>query len=203
MEAGRLVAKEFQQSHGQRVGLLAGRAARRPHSDRSLVGLALCDDGIHLALQSFKSFEVAEKAGHRNQNIVIQLLCLFVMLLQILRILTRRVKLEDQHAPHCAPLNSIGLVLAEISPTGPSQLINDPGEICRAREKRFNLCCLRFLSHIRVAGDPLQLFRNLLRRQDEVHAPRIDGAAWHAVVLGRFRSLGKCNAPFRLDVFQT
>src|SRR6266571_4285298 len=104
----------------------------RPHSDRPFVSLVLHNDGIHVALQSFKSFEVAEKAGHRNQNIVIELLCLFGMLLQIPRILTRRVKLEEQHGPHCAPLNRIGLVLSEISPACPSQLVNDAGEIFRA-----------------------------------------------------------------------
>src|SRR6266852_2004413 len=112
-----LVAKEFKQSHSQRIGLLAGRAARRPHSDRPLVGLILHNDGINLALQGFKSLEIAEKAGHRNQNIVIEFLCLFRVLLQILPILIRRIEFENQHAPHRAPLNGIGLVLAEISPT--------------------------------------------------------------------------------------
>ena len=38
-----------------------------------------------------------------------------------------------------------------------------------------------------------------LRRQDEVHAPRGDGAARHAVVRGRLQVLGKDDAAFRLD----
>ena len=38
-----------------------------------------------------------------------------------------------------------------------------------------------------------------LRRQDEVHAPRGDGAARHAVVRGRLQVLGKDDASFRLD----
>jgi hypothetical protein len=70
LEAGGSVAQELQKRHGQRVGLLARRATRRPHSDSAFVALILHDGGINLRLQGFESLEVAEEAGHRNENIV-------------------------------------------------------------------------------------------------------------------------------------
>jgi hypothetical protein len=53
--------------------------------------------------------------------------------------------------------------------------------------------------HVGVAAEPGELLRDACRRQDEVHAPRGDGAARHAVVRGRLQVLGEDDAAFRLD----
>ncbi len=54
-----------------------------------------------------------------------------------------------------------------------------------------------------VAGVSHELFRHLSRQQFVVHQAGGDGAARHAVVLGRIRSLGHDHAALGLDIPQS
>ena len=53
-----------------------------------------------------------------------------------------------------------------------------------------------------MAANPLDLFRNALGWQNEIHAPVVNGTAGHAVVPGCGRLLGEGDAALRLDVFK-
>src|ERR1700740_2193471 len=113
LEAGGLIAEKLQQGHSEGISLLAGRAARRPHSDGAFVTLVLHNGGIDLGLQGLESLEIAEKAGHRDEDVVVELWSLFGMLLQIPGIFTKGVQFQDHCAPQRTPVNGIGLVLME------------------------------------------------------------------------------------------
>src|ERR1700741_2750334 len=68
------------EGHCQGISLLARGAARRPHADGTFIALVFNNGGIDLGLQGLKSLEIAEKAGHRDEHVVVKLWSLFGML---------------------------------------------------------------------------------------------------------------------------
>src|SRR5262245_58324125 len=105
---------KFQKGDGDRIGFLAGQTIDHPKAQRLITGALLDEFGKDLLLQSYKGLRVAEETGHSGSDVLVKLLGLFFMVAQIIGVSSQPVELEQRHPPPDAPLNDVGLVIAEV-----------------------------------------------------------------------------------------
>ena len=79
--------EKLEQRHGDRVGLLARRAARHPDADRRAVRLAADDRREDLALEILEHLRVAEEARDVDQDVAVERVGLAAVALEELRVL--------------------------------------------------------------------------------------------------------------------
>ena len=87
-------------------------------------------------------------------------------------------------------LKSTPLVLPQLAQDGVKSFLRDEGARCRPGPSAL-FCSSLVLAHIRMALDTAQFLGNIFWRENEVHTAGIDGAARHAIVLGRNRIPGR------------
>ena len=198
-----LLGHGFQQADDDRIDLLAGGAPGHPNPHRHAGRPILQQPRQDLARQDLVGARVAEEGGDRDEALLVEGLRFARVALEVGRVLLQRLDVGERHAPRDPPLDGRGLVGAEIGSGRPAKGGQDRTEavlLLRRRGRRL----VRALpagrrDHVGMATQPGELLRDALRRQDEVHAPRGDGAARHAVVRGRLQVLREDDAAFGLD----
>ena len=101
--------RRFHEGHGNRVRLLAGRAAEHPDAHR-IVATLLQELGKHFACKHHKGFRVAEEAGDADQHVGVERVELLGVTAEKCGVVLRRVRLVQHHAAGDAPLDGGGLV---------------------------------------------------------------------------------------------
>ncbi len=211
----RRVARKFrhplEQTHGDRVGLFAGCAARHPNAERR-VGRAVFEQGReYLLAQDLEDLGVAEERRHRDQTVFVERGRFGGVALQIARVVDQGFDPAHRHAPSDAPAQRRLLVGAKVRTARGAQLLEHSGE-------PFAVFVAVFLGRgigrlgvgwrnrpaddVRVPTQSLQLIGDAFGREHEVDPASGDGAARHAVVLRRRRLLRECDAASSLDRLQ-
>ena len=200
---GRPLSRGFQQADDERVDLLAGGAPGHPHPHRRAGRPILQQPRQDLAGQDLEGARVAEEGGDRDEALLMEGLRLVRVVLEVARVLLQRLDVGEHHAPCDPPLDGRRLVRAEVRAGRPAQQGQDRAEPIRLLRRRGRRVVRSLVAgrrdHVGMAAEPGELLCDACRRQDEVHAPRRDGAARHAVVRGRLQVLGEDDAAFRLD----
>ena len=182
---------------GQRVGLLAGGAARHPQAQGAVDLVLQLDQRLQRPLdQPRKEGWVAEELGDGDQRVEVELVDLGRRLAQVGDVGRQARELADAHAPLDAALDGGRLVVCQIEPEARLE----------QREQALHLLLRRGLgavqqrqAHPLRGDDPRQLARQLLHRQAEVDAASGQGALRHAIVGGRLRALNEGHAAGGLD----
>lgn len=185
------------QQDGEGVGLLAGGAAHRPDPDHrrgSLVGKELGDDPL---LQGLEGRRIAEELGDADQQIVEQGLQLGRGLLHILDIVVQAVDLVDGLAVGEAPRDGTPLVLGEVVAGLGAQQHQDLPQGVLGRGLGVGGLPGERAEGLGDIGD--ELGGHLGGLQLIVHQAGGQGAARHAVVLGRGGVLDHDHAALALD----
>ena len=185
------------QENGEGIGFLAGGAPRRPDANygvRPPVGKEPRDD---LGLEHTEGLRVAEEIGHADQQVAKQRLHLGRCLLQIPDVVAQRVELVDRHAPLDPAVDRARLVLGKIMAGLGAQQDEDLFQRALGLEGRDRVGFGRPAEGVQGIGD--QLGGHLGRGQLVVHQPGGEGAAGHAVELGRSGVLRHDHAALALD----
>ena len=198
-----LLSRGFQQADDDRIDLLAGGAPGHPHPHRRAGRPILQQPRQDLAGQDLEGARVAEEGSDRDEALLMEGLRLVRVALEVARVLLQRLDVGERHAPRDPPLDGRRLVRAEVGAGRPAKQGQDRAEAILLLRRRGRRLVRPLVAgrrdHVGMAAEPGELLRDALRRQDEVHAPRGDGAARHAVVRGRLQVLGEDDAAFRLD----
>src|ERR1019366_8569839 len=96
------------------IGLLAGRASRRPDADHGACGLVCKEFGEALFLKYLEGLRIAEETGYTDQQVTKQRLHLGWRLLQIPDVVVDHVDLVNGHAPFDAAVDRAWLVLGKV-----------------------------------------------------------------------------------------
>ena len=150
----------------------------------------------HCRPQLFPGCRVAEKARHADQELLEKDFRFLGVLLQITHITGNPADLVNTHPPLNATVDGVLFVQGEIVTTLGAQ--QDQDLLQRA-------LILLFQGEFRLGDDPGMaeisddLVGQLLHRGDNIGQPRADGAARHAVELGRGRFLHQDDARLLLD----
>ena len=121
--------QKLNQGDGDRVGFLAGGASRHPYPDWRLEFTIFCDLGKDLLSQGFKCFRVPEKAGHVDQNVMVQSLHFSGVVLKILYVILCVFHFEESHAPQDSPFERRMLVIGKINTGGGLKEAENLGKI--------------------------------------------------------------------------
>ena len=119
--------------HGDRIGLLAGAAARHPDAQRLSRGQLLDHFGDDHRFQSFENLGIAKKAGDVYQQVLCQQVAFFGFGAQPGKISGKVAKGDRQqgHPPRDPPRNGAGLVAPEIMWGFFLEEVEDRGKIGR------------------------------------------------------------------------
>ena len=98
----------------QRIGLLPGRATKRPDSHGVMTRSPFQQSREHHVLQSVERLRVAKETRHADQDVLVKCLDLGRCRLQEFHILTQVVQLLEDHAARDAAVECVELVLIEI-----------------------------------------------------------------------------------------
>ena len=194
---GRLdLLQRLLEDHGQGIGLLPRGAAGRPGPQHPAFGMGRQQGRDDLVLQLLPGRRVAEKAGDADQKLLEEQLDFLGILAQKPDIGGDLVDLVQAHAPLDPAVDGAllvqGKIVAGLGPQQDQDLFQGalrfalPGGI-GCRDKR---------GVLQIVDDPARQF---LRRGDHVGQPGVDGAARHAVELGRGRRLYKDHPGLLLD----
>ena len=196
---GRPVLEILQQYHGQRVGLLAARAARHPHTDGD-VGVATLEDlREDDVLERLEGLRVAEEAGDIDEEVVVERLDLGGLSHEELDVAAQALPLIQHHAAHDPAPDHALPVRTEVNARGRMQDLQDLAEVPAVGGVHPG-GDVPVQGHQGIVPDPLQRAGELRGRQDHVDAAALDGALRHAGVLGRRLILGEHDAAAGLDL---
>ena len=196
---GALVPDGFQHDDGNRIRFLARGTARHPDAQGLIRAAILQEPGKHLFRQRPKGVRVAEKAGHIDEQVLVQGLHLVGMLLEKQHVLVHPIHLVQEHAPLDAPADGRVLVIGEVHSGVRAQQDENLVEDVRLSGGPLRRLCLPGQHHVRVPTEPCQFSRNPFGRQNAVDKSAHDGASRHPVVFGRLFVLGKGDPALRLD----
>ncbi len=182
-----LVVEKLEQGDGQRVDLLAGRAARHP-DPHALPGAAVRHqrrkDG---RLQRLEARRLAEERGHADEKILVQRLDRVVVLLEGVGVASQSGVVSEQDAPQDAPLEGCALEVAEVDRMARAQQFEDAAELRGVR-----LAGRFAVDRFGASGEADQLLADGRGPQHEIR--RSGRGARHHLVLRAFRSLGERDA---------
>jgi hypothetical protein len=181
-----------------RVGLLAGGAARRPDADLSLGPGVVEKPRDHLALERGEGLGIAEEVRDADQQVAEELLRLLGILAQALDVGRHGGELVHLHATLDPPHERRGLVAAEVVAGLAPQQRADARQLAAhlLGERVPDVLLVQLPQVARVLDEPC---RHLLGRQHVVHHARADRAAEHGVVPGRFGRLRHHHPAVLLD----
>ena len=153
--------------------------------------------------QCFKRIGLAEKAGHMDENVVIESPHLHRLRPQVLHILIESIDPVQTHPARNAPPDGSGLVQIEVDTRESFEQAKDLlvtvqvlQHIARIRQSRGAL-------GIRQASDPAKLLGDCSGRQDKIHAASFNGIFRHAGRLGGCGVLGDRNPASCFDRLET
>ena len=172
---------------GQRIGLLAGGTTRIPHPQGAVARPLL--EQARESPSPAKEVEqprVAEEVGHADQQFLVEQLDFLGILLEETNVPRQAVELMDAHPPFDAAADRVVLVAGKVVPgVGPQE-----DEHLLQRGGRFALGQIAIFAGPRDVVDVLDQFGGeFFGRGHVIHQPGVDGAAGHAVILGRGRVL--------------
>ena len=182
-DAARPVSEVLEEEDGDRIDLFARRAAGDPRAERSFARLLRENGRENGALERLERLRIPEEPGHVDEHVLVKGADLLGMRTQVLQVLPQPLDPVHHHAPLDPPLDRVLLVVREIHAVRSSQQLEDAVELSHLLGGEL-LVGERHGADVRMVGDPHELGRDPLRRQDEVDAPRDDRAVWHAPVLG-------------------
>ncbi|MGC4120345.1 MAG: hypothetical protein QM765_38340 [Myxococcales bacterium] len=184
------------EDHGQRVGLLAGGAARDPGAQHAAGGAAGEQRRQHLPLQVLPGRRVAEEAGDADEQLLEQQVDLAGVVAQEAHVVGDGVDLVQAHAPLDAAVEGALLVEREVVAGLRAQQDEDllQGALRLLLERDLGAPEVRGV--LAVGDDPA---RQLLDRGHHVGQVGVDGAAGHSVELGRGERLHEGGAGLLLD----
>ena len=139
---------------------------------------------------------VAEVVGDANQQFLEQEVELCRVVAQIAHVVINGVDLVDRHAPLCAPLEGIGLVLGEVIATTIAQQDDDLLKGALHLGLRGRVCLHRKCRTGQMVGNQSGQH---LGGGNQVGHPGFDGAPWHAIGLRTGRFLHQCQPAFLFD----
>ena len=185
---------------GQGIGFLAGGAAGDPDSQRAAGRAVFEQRRQHPTLQLFPHRRVAEEARYPDQQFLEQQIRLAGILLEKLDIAGDAVDLVNAHAPLDAAVDGgllvEGEIVAGLRPQQDDDLLEGAMALVLVGQRGLD-----------DQGDVLEIGADLagqqLHRADHVRQPGVNGAAGHAVELGRGRVLHEDHPRLALDGFET
>ena len=178
---------------GQRVGLLAGRAAGDPGAERGAVRGGPYELREHPVPERVPDGGVAEEAGHADQELPEEQVTLGRVLLQKPDIVHDPVELVDGHAPVDPPVDHGLLVQGEVVVRAVPQQDDDPFVVAGLRRRRLD-------GRWRHAPDDAENpVGQLVGRADDLGEARGERALRHALELGRGRVLDDDEPALLLD----
>ena len=181
---------------GQRVGFLAGRAADDPEAQWRARRTVLEEGGDDFFLQRGEGIRIAEEAGDIDEQVAEEGVDFVGGLVEVGDVGFEAIDLVESHAALDAAADGGGFVEREVV----AGLRAEEDEDFFERALRFgrgNVLEMGTIGEMRGVGD--QLGRHFRRGHDVIGEPGGDGAARHAVELGRLRVLGDDQAVFALD----
>src|SRR5262249_47106982 len=173
---------KLQKGDGDRVRLLAGRAAEHPETQRPIVGALLDEFGKDFLLQDLEGIRIAEETGHADEDVLEKSLDLLLVVAQIADVSIHPLELL-QHQPPCdAPSKGAWFVMAEVHAGHFAQQLQNLTETIAARRRRLGGRHPIGLDHfysgdIRMTSDARELLGDSIRGEHEIYAPGGDGAA--------------------------
>ena len=179
---------------GERIGLLSGGTAGNPQAQGRALRLALHESGQHFLFEDLEGLGIAKEAGDTDEQLLEQSIELMRIRQHKPKILFQIFDLVHVHPAFEAPVNRVLFVEGKVVPGPVAQEDEDlaqrlRGVLFRKRQRRFG----------QAAGICAQRLRHLVRRLDHIDHPGRNGAARHALILGRLRILGDRHAGLGLD----
>ena len=173
---GGAFAEVLDERDGERVDLLAGRAAHHPGANRSPRGLVPQDLRESHRLQLVEAALVPEERRDLDEEVFVQEANLSRFVRQKRQVGGHVRRLPDRHAPGKPPLERRLLVLGEVDAGVPSHERDDLGQggVTRWRRRNRLAPC-----QVRVAGQPDQLRAERGQWHAEVDHACVDGALGH------------------------
>src|SRR5262249_10585593 len=141
-----------------------------------------------------KSFRIAEKSGHADKHVLIELVSFGCIASKVIEIAFQGMFFAQNHPSVDASLKSSGLVKRKVH-TGmltkqddyPLEILSVSGFLFCKRTltlRRPTLHCLQVAKcEVGMPRDFNQFLRDIFRRENKVNATRCDGALRHAGVL--------------------
>jgi len=182
----------LQQQHRDRIGLLAGSAARDPYSDQMVGRLGLKQPRDDLALERLERLLVTEKGRYRNEQVPQEGLRLIGVVAQQVVVGVRIVGPGDLHAAREPAQNGRALVLREVMPGPNAHMGEDAPQQLLIEMAHLSV---RVLFMDQLSQTP----RELAHRQDEIRNPRRDCAAGHRGIFSLVGVLHQDDAAGFLD----
>ena len=196
-EAGLDRLNALDQQDGDRVGLLARGTARGPDADHRAGRFTGKERGDDLFLQHLEHLRVAEEMGDADEHVTKQRLHLGGSLLEIFDVAVDPLDLVHGHAALDAAVDGARFVLGKVVAGLGAQQDEDLLQRVLELGGRKGGGLGQLAKGVRGVGDELR--GHLGRRQFVVHQAGADGAARHAVELGRGRVLRHDHAALTLD----
>ena len=192
---------DLAEDHGQRIGLLAGRAAYHPGA-QPVVPLPPRQQFRQYGLrQILPGLGIAEETGHANQQFLEQQVALLRALFQELCVLRQGGHAMDGHAPFRPAMQRAGFVQRKVMAGLSLEQGDDP---LQGGGGRLGWGLLHGFVRFRHRGHNGQdARRQLARRRDDIGATRLDRAFGHRIELRRFGALHRRQAAHGLDRLQT
>ena len=190
-----LVARGLLQQDGHGVGLLAGRAPRRPYPDRAVRARARDDARDHRPFQGLEGRGVAEELRDADEEVAEELVALLGVVAQARHVAHHGGHLQHLHAPLDPADEGVRLVLAEVVSR---PLADDGGDAPELLGRLLGGPVRGLVPAPHVCRVLQQLGGDVLRGQDVVHEARGDRAAHDGVVPGGLRGLGHGHPPVLL-----
>ena len=194
------VAEALQQRDGQRVDLLAGRAAGDPDPDRRARRAAADQAREDVPLQRLEGGRVAEEVRHPDEEVIVEGDDLLGLVLERLLVAVEVLLMAEHHPPLDPPQDRPALVPREVDARVLPDQIEDlpqpglPRLVAGGHRVPFAADAER------VVADPRELEPHGRGREDMVDEARAHGAAGHAVVAGGGLVLGDRDPAGRLDL---
>ena len=157
--------------------------------------------GKNFLFQERKLVRVAEKAGHADEQVLVEPVQFVLVSVQKIEVVLEAGLLAQGHAPPQAPIERGRFVSRKINPGLPleqHQKFFHVGGVRRPFAGRLG----RGRQHVGMAAEPAELLPDAIRRENEIHTTRADGAARHAVISGGLFILGKGDAALGFDGLQ-
>ena len=193
---------EFVQTDGQRINFFPRGASWYPNPEETRRA-RLFDNLTQTFRKRAKSIRIAEKLGHRNEQILKEILNLFRMCLQILQVFAGVQRSSHRHPPPDAPQGGRFFVVAKIHIRGAVNQFEDLIQIVVL--VRWNLWRFVFLQmqNVGMPAHARQLLRDLCGGEYKVRRSTGDGALWHSLKLGGAFCLDKGDAASSFDGLQS
>ena len=196
-EAGLDRLHALDQQDGERVGLLARGTARGPDADHRTGRFTGKERGDDLFLQHLEHLRIAEEMGDADEHVTKQRLHLGGSLLEIFDVAVDPLDLVHGHAALDPAVDGARFVLGKVvAGLGAQQ---DEDLLQRVLDLGGRDSAVLRVPAKGVRGVADELRGHLGRQQFVVHQAGADGAARHAVELGRGRVLRHDHAALTLD----